>query len=122
MHRLIAHFQRIAPTWLVIDYDWSATKQAAEYMPHCSDIVILPRLKWIEGSKGTGKDNHAWYRFDSRHSGGPVLHNNRGRGEVIPSRRTRVCEHAASVTSCSDPVRGSAQGRADSVPIARGLA
>ena len=92
MHRLIAHFQRIAPTWLLIDYDWSATKQAAEYMPHCSDIVILPRLKWFEGSKDTGKDNHAWYRFDARHSGGPVLHNNRGQDEVIPSRRVKVCE------------------------------
>ena len=92
MHALIAHFQRIAPTWLLIDYDWSATKQAAPFMPHCSDIVILPRLKWFEDSKDTGKDNHAWYRFDSRHSGGPVLHNNRGQGEVIPSRRTRVCE------------------------------
>ena len=42
MHRLIEHFQDIAPTWLLIDYDWSATKQAAEYMPHCSDIVIPP--------------------------------------------------------------------------------
>jgi len=92
MHALIEHFQRIAPTWLLIDYDWSATKQAAEYMPHCSDIVILPRLKWFEGSKNTGKDNHAWHRFDSRCSGGPVLHNNRGHGKVIPSRRTGVCE------------------------------
>ena len=52
MHRLIAHFQRIAPTWLLIDYDWSATKQAAPYMPHCSDIVILPRLKWFEELEG----------------------------------------------------------------------
>src|SRR6478672_10912346 len=69
MHALIEHFQRIAPTWLLIDYDWSATKQAARYLPHCSDIVILPRLKWIEGSKDTGKDNHAWYRFDARHTG-----------------------------------------------------
>jgi hypothetical protein len=92
MHRLIAHFQRIAPTWLLIDYDWSATKQAAEYMLHCSDIVILPRLKWLEPSKNTGKDNHAWYRFDARYSGGPVLHNNRGHDEFIPSRRIRVCE------------------------------
>jgi hypothetical protein len=39
MHRLITHFQRIAPTWLLIDYDWAATKQAAPYMPNCSDIV-----------------------------------------------------------------------------------
>ena len=61
-------------------------------MLHCSDIVILPRLKWIEGSKDTGKDNHAWYRFDARHRGGPVLHNNRGQGTVIPSRRTSACE------------------------------
>src|SRR6186997_1595514 len=92
MHRLIAHFQRIAPTWLLIDYDWSATNQAAPVMPCCSDIVILPRLKWFEDSKDTGKDNHAWYRFDARHSGGPVLHNTRGQGEVMPSRRVKVCE------------------------------
>jgi hypothetical protein len=92
MHRLIAHFQRIGPTWLLIDYDWSATRQAAPFIHHCSDIVILPRLKWFEGSKDTGKDNHAWYRFDFRHSGGPVLHNNRGLGAAIPSRRTRICE------------------------------
>ena len=91
MHRLIAHFQRIAPTWLLIDYDWSATKQAAEYIPHCSDIVTIGRLKWIEDSKHTGKDNHAWYRFDIRHKSGPVFHG-RNQSEVIPSLRARVCE------------------------------
>ena len=91
MHRLIAHFQRIAPTWLLLDSDWAATRQAAPFLPHCSDIVAIGRVKWIEGSKHTGKDNHAWYRFDARHSGGPVFHG-RGQGEVIPSRRTRVCE------------------------------
>jgi len=92
MHRLIAHFQRIAPTWLLLDFDWAATRQAAPFMPCCSDIVVLARLKWFERSKDTGMDNHAWYRFDSRHSGGPVLHNNRGQGEVMPSRRVKVCE------------------------------
>ena len=49
MHRMIPHFRRIAPTWLLIDYDWSATKQAAEYMAHCSDIVIAPPLKMVRG-------------------------------------------------------------------------
>jgi hypothetical protein len=93
MHALIQHFLPIAPIWLLIDYDWSATKQAAQYMTHCSDIVILPRLKWFANSKNTGKDNHAWYRFDSRHRGGPVLHNDRGYAEVISSRRTGVCAH-----------------------------
>ena len=91
MHRLIEHFQRIAPTWLLLDTDWSATKQAVPFLPHCSDIVTIGRVKWIEGSKHTGKDNHAWYRFDIRHKGGPVFHG-RDQSEVIPSRRTRLCE------------------------------
>jgi len=59
MHALIEHFQRIAPTWLLIDYDWSATRQAARSLLHCSDIVVVPRLKWFEDSHETGKDNHA---------------------------------------------------------------
>ena len=91
MHRLIAHFQRIAPTWLLLDYDWAATKQAAPYIPHCSDIVTIGRVKWIEDSKYTGKDNHAWYKFDIRHGTGPVFHG-RVHGEMAP-RRTGVCAH-----------------------------
>lgn len=71
LHPMIAHFQRIAPTWLLFDADWAHTKQAAPYLPHCSHIVSVGRLKWIEGSKNTGKDNCAWYRFDARHTDGP---------------------------------------------------
>ena len=41
----------------VVGRDWSATRQAAPFMPHCSDIVTIGRVKWIEGSKHTGKDN-----------------------------------------------------------------
>jgi hypothetical protein len=52
--------------------------------------VAIGRVKWIEGSKHTGKDNFAWYRFDDRHSSGPVFH---WRDQIeTPSRRTGVCE------------------------------
>jgi hypothetical protein len=91
LHALIAHFQRIAVTLLLIDYDWAATRQAAPFLPSCTDIIVIGRLKWFEDSKFTGKDNFAWYRFDARHSGGPILHG-RDQGEAIPPRRTRVCE------------------------------
>ena len=91
MHRLIAHFQRIAPTWLLLDSDWASTRQAVPFLLHCSDIVAIGRVKWIEGSKHTGKDNHAWYRFDALHSNGPVFHG-RDQCEVFPLRRTGVCE------------------------------
>jgi len=91
LHGLVTHFQSIAPTWLLLDADWKQTRQAAPFLPHCSDIVAIGRVKWIEGSKFTGKDNACWYKFDSRHTAGPVFHW-RDQGEVIPSRRTRICE------------------------------
>jgi hypothetical protein len=74
MHALIMHFARILPTWLLLDADWASTKQAAPFMPNCSDIVAIGRVKWIEGSKHTGKDNYGWFRFDARHRSGPVFH------------------------------------------------
>jgi hypothetical protein len=75
MHALILHFMRAAPfVRLLIDYDWSATKQATPFMRHCTDVVVLPRLKWIADTKNTGKDNHAWYRFAAGHTAGPILH------------------------------------------------
>jgi hypothetical protein len=69
MHRLIEHFQRISPTWLLLEADWASTRQAAPFLPCCSDIVPIGRVKWIEGSKHTGKDNHAWFRFDFKDHG-----------------------------------------------------
>ena len=44
MHRLIAHFQSIRPTWLLLDADWAHT--AAPFCP-------MPRTSWPSaGSKG----------------------------------------------------------------------
>jgi hypothetical protein len=74
MHALISHFQCIAPTWLLLEMDWSSTKQAAPFLRACSDIVAIGRVKWIPESKFTGKDNFAWFRFDARHPSGPVFH------------------------------------------------
>ena len=63
MHALIQHLQQIAPTWLLLDLDWAATKQAIPYLTSCSDIVTIGRLRWIAETKHTGKDNYGWYRF-----------------------------------------------------------
>ena len=49
------HFQRIAPTWLLLELDWASTGQAKPFMSSCSDIVAIDHVKWIEGSKHTGK-------------------------------------------------------------------
>jgi hypothetical protein len=95
MHRLIGHFQRIAPTWLLLETDWAFTKQAAPFMPSCSDIVSVGRLRWIEGTAMSGKQNFAWYRFDARHLAGPIFH---GHG-ALPGSRVSLC------AQCGKPYR-----------------
>jgi len=95
MHALIDHFQRIAPTWLLLELDWAATKQAVPYLISCSDIVPIGRFRWIAGRKHTGKENFGWFRFDARHVSGPVFHPYRS----APSRRGRSC------SQCGEPYR-----------------
>lgn len=73
LHAMIVHFQKFAPTWLLFDADWCHTKQCAPHINRCSHIVSVGRLRWIEGTKQTGKDNCAWYRFDARHNAGPLF-------------------------------------------------
>jgi hypothetical protein len=77
MHQLIEHFQYIAPTWLLIDLDWVANLQAVPYLPKCSDIVIIGRVKWITDSPFTGKENYAFYRFSGDCRGFTKIHNHR---------------------------------------------
>ncbi len=71
LHAMIMRFQQMAPTWLLFDADWCHTKQSAPFMDQCSHIVTVGRLKWIPGTKMTGKDPCAWFRFHSQHTGGP---------------------------------------------------
>lgn len=71
LHPMIRHFQRIAPTWLLFDAGWSHTKQSAPFLPQCSHIVSVGRVKWVADSKYTGKDDAAWYRFHAQHHEGP---------------------------------------------------
>jgi hypothetical protein len=74
LHKMIAYFSEHAPTWLLFDSDWAYNAHARPYLNRCSDIVVVGRLRWIEGTKQTGKDNVSWYRFDARHSGPTVFH------------------------------------------------
>ncbi len=65
LHPAIEHFRKLAPTWFLFDADWSHTAQAKPYLPFCRKIVSIGRVKWIEGSKHTGKDNACFYLFEA---------------------------------------------------------
>jgi len=81
MHRLIDHFQKIAPTWLLLEFDWIATQQAKPFMRTCSDVVVIGRLRWFPETKNKGKESYAWCRFDGIERSGTLLHhcNNGGK-------------------------------------------
>lgn len=64
-----------APVWFLLSADFGHNKYAKPYLPRCSKIVSVGRVKWIEGSKHSGVDNAAWYLFDDEYSGnGPVFY------------------------------------------------
>jgi len=71
LHPIIDNLSAQAPTWLLFDNDWASTVQAKPYLEYCHKIVSIGRVKWIEDSKHTGKDNASWYLFDQakRHPG-----------------------------------------------------
>lgn len=71
LHALIHHLMSLKPTWLLFDADWAYNKQASLYLPHCTHIVAVGRLKWMPDTDMTGKDNVSWYRFERSHIRGP---------------------------------------------------
>ena len=66
LHPMIEHFSSQAPTWLLFDANWMFTKQAHEYLPYCVKIVTIGRVRWIEDTKMSGKDDSCWYLFDKK--------------------------------------------------------
>ena len=68
LHPLIRRFCWQMPTWLLFDADWIHTKQAIDYIPMLRKIVSVGRVKWIENSASTGKDNCCWYLFDANNT------------------------------------------------------
>ena len=67
LHDMILHLSKLRPTWLLIDAGWMHTKQSIQFMDYCLKIVSIGRVKWIEGSKHTGKDDCVWMHFDHRY-------------------------------------------------------
>lgn len=73
MHEMIDAFRMRFPTWLLMDAGWMHTIQCKPYIKYCTDIVSVGRVKWIEDSKGKGKDDCCWYKFVN-YTAKPIFH------------------------------------------------
>ncbi|MCA1379838.1 MULTISPECIES: hypothetical protein [Bradyrhizobium] len=94
LRELIAHFLTLGkPFWLLLPHDFSTNQNAAPLMQYCSDIVVVGRVRWIEGTDNDGKDNSCWYRFDASFRGEIAFHNDRGEPVAViwaATRRSRL--------------------------------
>lgn len=79
---LIDHFLAITdkPVWLLLDAEAMHTLRMIPYMPRCSDIVSIGRVRWIAGSRFQSLDSACWYRFQRDHVDGPRF---RWRAEAV---------------------------------------
>lgn len=64
MHPIIENCSNQLPSWFLFDADWVHTQQSRPFLPRLRKIISVGRVKWIEDSKMTGKDNCAWHLFD----------------------------------------------------------
>jgi len=62
LHAIISLVDR--PAWLLFDADWCHTQQSIPHIQYLRTIQSIGRVKWIPGSKHSGKDNVAWHLFD----------------------------------------------------------
>ena len=74
LEAMIRRFMKIAPTWLLLESDFAFNLQSASFMPMCTDIVPIGRVRWFSDTEHGSKDNFAWFRFDYQHRRGPVMH------------------------------------------------
>ena len=76
---------------------------------------VVGRVRWIEGTTMSGRQNFAWYRFDARQSAGPIFM------RVIRHQchRESACAfNAARHIGRSDPTPRSARTHVGNAPIA----
>lgn len=64
LHKAIEHFAPIIQTWMLLDANWIFTAQATPLInKYLTDVITIGRMKWIENSTMSGKDDACWMRF-----------------------------------------------------------
>lgn len=64
LHKIIRHLSDIGPTWLLIDASWIHTGQCRPMLRRMRKIVSIGRMRWMDGTTMSGKDDSIWVLFD----------------------------------------------------------
>lgn len=109
LHPLLANLSDQLPLWALFDADWIHTEQAMPLVDRCSHVVSVGRLKWIPGTKHSGVDNAAWYRFHHHHRGGPRFFT---RAKAVDNDVGEICDPARAPFIQKDPQHLSEENKA----------
>jgi hypothetical protein len=71
---MLDHLPELKPTWLLLPFGYAANKRMAPYMKICRKVQPIGRVKWIEDSKHSSTEDHAWFLFDSDFTGTTKLY------------------------------------------------
>lgn len=73
--RLMEPMRGLVGMLLRTDFDHAKTRQYlfSGCPQFAKKVVLTQRIKWFEDSKGQPSFNHAWFIWDWRHAGPPVL-------------------------------------------------
>lgn len=77
LNTLINSLSSIRPTWLLLKGAYLFNQRSAQSISVCKEIVPIGRLKWIENSEHSGKEDCAWFLFDQttpQVTVGPTVH------------------------------------------------
>ncbi len=61
---LMEKFISLRPTILLLPADYMHNIRMAPFMWQCEWVKSIGRVRWVEGSKTTGVDNFAWFKFN----------------------------------------------------------
>ena len=64
LSRLLPVWIELKPTWLLLPADMANNVRFARFMRHCSDIVPVGRVSWMDNGQ-SGMENYSWYCFDA---------------------------------------------------------
>lgn len=69
---IILHLCRLAPSWMLLPWDFAANVYYREVADFCVQVVPIGRVSWL-GNGTPGKDNACWMQFDARHFSATAL-------------------------------------------------
>lgn len=76
LNTIIQTLCSVRPTWVLLNANYLFNIRSSALLKQATDVVVVGRVKWIEGSKHSSTEDSAWFKFDPQTAtgNGPIVH------------------------------------------------